>query len=409
MKILVFNAGSSSQKSRLYEITEEPSFTAPQPLWAADASWGDEKEGAKLVITANGQKLTSQLPTGKRPEVIKHMLQTLWSGKTQVVADPSEIALVGHRVVHGGPKYYESVLITEEVQEDIRAFAAFAPLHNPANLEGITMTQDLLGQVPQIAVFDTAYHHHLPLEVKVYPGPYSWFEQGIQRYGFHGISHQYCARRSAQIVGRDPASLRIVNCHLGNGCSLAAIYNGQSIDTTMGFTPLEGLMMGSRSGSIDPSILFYLQRKYGYSADDLERILNKESGLSGVSGSSSDMRNIMQSAQQGNERASLALNIYLYRLRYFIGAMIASLSGIDILTFTGGIGENATQVRARTCESLGFLGLKLDQAKNAASPVDQDIATADSTVRVLVVHTEEDWEIARECWSKRTSAEVRQH
>lgn len=401
MKILVFNAGSSSQKSRLYEITEEPSFTAPQPLWAADASWGDKKGSTSLTVTANGQKVTSQLPTEKRSEVIENMLQTLWSGKTQVIANPTEIALVGHRVVHGGPKYHESVIITVEVQEDIRTFAEFAPLHNPANLEGITMIQDLLGQVPQVAVFDTAYHHRLPLEVKVYPGPYAWFEQGIQRYGFHGISHQYCARRSAQIVGCDSASLRIVNCHLGNGCSLAAIHNGQSIDTTMGFTPLEGLMMGSRSGSIDPSILFYLQRKYSYSADDLERILNKESGLSGVSGVSSDMRNIMQAAQEGNERAKLALNIYLYRLRYFIGAMIASLGGIDILTFTGGIGENAAEVRAKTCESLSFLGLKLDEAKNAASPVDQDIATADSAVRVLVVHTEEDWEIARECWYKR--------
>jgi acetate kinase len=300
--------------------------------------------------------------------------------------------------VHGGPHYSQSVLITPEVKAEIRRFASFAPLHNPENLSVIETTERILDNIPQVAVFDTAYHSHLLPEAMIYPGPYSWFEQGIRRYGFHGISHQYCARRSAQIVGRDLKSLRIVNCHLGNGCSLAAIRAGQSIDTTMGFSPLEGLMMGTRSGSIDPSILFYLQREHGYSAAQLDQILNKESGLKGISGVSGDMREILHAIKEGNQRAKLALLMYVYRLRYFIGAMIASLAGIDVLTFTGGVGENSPEVRAKTCEAFRFLGLQLDPDKNAASPADQDIATPESAIRVLIVHTEEDWEIARECW-----------
>ncbi|HEX3640448.1 MAG TPA: acetate/propionate family kinase, partial [Ktedonobacteraceae bacterium] len=284
MKILVLNAGSSSQKSRLYEIVDQPSSTALTPLWAADADWTQTKDVAELKITANGQTITQKLPSEARSTIIEQMLKTLWSGKTQVIAQPTDIDIVGHRVVHGGPHYHQSVLITPDVKAEIQHLASFAPLHNPENLKGIEAAERTLGNIPQVAVFDTAYHSHLPQETMVYPGPYSWFEQGIRRYGFHGISHQYCARRSAQIVGQELKSLRIVNCHLGNGCSLAAIRAGQSIDTTMGFTPLEGLMMGTRSGSIDPSILLYLQREHGYSAAQLDQILNKESGLKGVSG-----------------------------------------------------------------------------------------------------------------------------
>jgi len=384
MKILVLNAGSSSQKSRLYEIVDHPSTTPPTPLWTADASWTPKKGVAELKIIANGQTITQELPTEELSNTIEPMLKTLWSGKTQVITQPTDIDIVGHRVVHGGPRYHQSVLIKPDVKAEIQHLASF---------------ERILSNIPQVAVFDTAYHSHLPQETMVYPGPYSWFEQGIRRYGFHGISHQYCGRRSAQIVGQELKSLRIVNCHLGNGCSLAAIRAGQSIDTTMGFTPLEGLMMGTRSGSIDPSILLYLQREHGYSAAQLDQILNKESGLKGISGVSGDMREILQAIKEGNQCAKLALSMYVYRLRYFIGAMIASLAGIDILTFTGGVGENSPEVRAKTCEAFSFLGLQLDQAKNAASPPDQDIATPESAVRVLIVHTEEDWEIARECWS----------
>lgn len=398
MKVLVLNAGSSSQKCRLYDITGEPPSIPPAPLWAADADWTARAGTVELTITANGHTMTTELPRGERAEVIEQMLHTLWSGETQVVARPSEIALVGHRVVHGGSHYRESVLVTLQVQEDIRALASFAPLHNPVNLEGMTVVEHILGSVAQIAVFDTAYHRHLPLVAQVYPVPYAWFEQGIRRYGFHGISHQYCARRSAEIVAQDLPTLRIVNCHLGNGCSLASIREGQSIDTTMGFTPLEGVMMGSRSGSIDPGILFYLQHAHGYSAETLEQILNKEAGLKGISNLSGDMREILQAIKHGNTRAQLALDLYVYRLRLFIGAMIASLEGIDVLTFTGGVGEHVPEVRARACQAFGFLNLKLDEAKNGAAPVDQDISAPGSAVRVLVVHAEENWEIARECW-----------
>lgn len=398
MNILVLNAGSSSLKSRLYAIQDTPADTPQKPVWEANADWTKKKDTAELKITAHGQTVETEIPASERARVTGEMLKSLWSGKTQVLAQPSEIAAVGHRIVHGGQDYRESTLITPQVKSAIQRLSAFAPLHNPANLEGIEAVEQALGTVRQVAVFDTAFHSTLPPEAIIYPGPYHWFEQGIRRYGFHGISHQYCAWRSAQILKRDPSELRLVNCHLGNGCSLAAIQHGQSIDTTMGFTPLEGLMMGTRSGTVDPSILLYLERSQGSTAEQLEQILNKESGLKGISGISSDMRQIMQAIEEGNERAKLALNIFIYRLRSFIGAMIASLGGIDVLTFTGGVGENAAAVRTGACEAFGFLNLKLDEARNATSPADQDIATPDSAVRVLIVHTEEDWEIARAAW-----------
>jgi acetate kinase len=398
MKILVLNAGSSSQKIRLYELSgdEEPASAPPPPLWAADADWGDGEQ-ATITLSAGNQRVTSEHPGSQRGEILTHLLQQLWQGDLAVLKAPSEITVVGHRVVHGGPKYRESVLITPEVRDELRALIPFAPLHEPANLEGIEITELLLGNVPQVAVFDTAFHHNLPLVAQVYPGPYAWFEQGIRRYGFHGISHQYCARRSAQLVGKELTGLRLVTCHLGNGCSLAAIRGGQSIDTTMGFTPLEGLMMGTRSGSIDPAILLYLQREQGQQPQDLARILNHESGLLGISGISGDMRTVMKEAEQGQQRAQLALDLYVYRLRSCLGSMIAALEGIDVLTFTGGVGEHAAEMRARTCAHLAFLGLSLDADKNTSASTDGEISTPHSSVRVLVVHTEEDWEIARAC------------
>jgi acetate kinase len=399
VKILVLNAGSSSQKIRLYNIADALPEQAPRPLWQADTEWIAEKgAGQSTITTVSGQSLRVEVPAASRSAVMEQMLKMLWSGATQIIDDPHDIVVVGHRVVQGGPHYQESVLITAQVKDTIRQLSAFAPLHNPINLEDIEAVEHVLPSVPQVATFDTAFHRQMPLKATIYPGPYAWYEQGIHRYGFHGISHQYCARRVAQILGRDLATLRIVNCHLGNGCSLAAIRGGRSIDTTMGFTPLEGLMMGTRSGSIDPSILLYLERQQAETADTLERILNKESGLKGISGISYDMRIVLQASEQGNERARLAIELYVYRLQTFIGSMIAALGGIDVLSFTGGVGENATAIRAATCEAFGFLNLKFDAARNEASPVDQDIATPESSVRILVVHTEEDWEIARECW-----------
>jgi acetate kinase len=326
------------------------------------------------------------------------MLRTLWSGKTKVITDPSDIDVVGHRVVHGGLEFEQSTFVTAEVKEAIARLAELAPAHNPASLEGIVATEQILGAVPQIAVFDTAFHAQMPEMAAIYPGPYEWWEQEIRRYGFHGISHQYCTARAAEILSRDMKDLRLLTCHLGNGCSLAAVRGGRSVNTTMGFTPLAGLMMGSRSGSVDPGVLLHLLRQPNYSVDQLDRILNQKSGLEGISGLSSDMRDILAAMAQGNQRAQLAFDTYVHSLRSHIGAMIASLGGLDVLVFTAGVGEHAAPVRAAACEAFAFLGLKLDSEKNAQPRLDWDIAAPDSTVRVLVIHTEEDWEIARECW-----------
>ncbi len=400
MKILVLNAGSSSQKSRLYEIGETLPDSAPMPLWAADADWTKDKGSAELDIsTSSGKKVQQEVSADSRSAVTEQMLKTIWTGETKVLNAPTDIDIVGHRVVHGGPDYRESVFIDQKVKDDIQKYASFAPLHNPVNLEGIQAVEHVFGdRVRQVAAFDTAFHKTLPMQTVVYPGPYEWYEQGIRRYGFHGISHQYCTERIGQILQEDEAHLRILNCHLGNGCSLAAIQNGESFDTTMGFTPLEGVMMGSRSGTIDPGILVYLQREKGYTADQFDSTLNKESGLKGISGISNDVRQIEKAIGEGNARAKLALDIYTYRLRYFIGAMIAVLGGVDVISFTGGVGEHADGIRAEVCKGFAFLNLKLDEQKNKQSPADSEISTDDSDVRVLVVHTEEDWEIAKECW-----------
>ncbi|AFZ32360.1 acetate kinase [Gloeocapsa sp. PCC 7428] len=398
MKILVLNAGSSSQKSCLYELSDPLPDSPPHPLWEAKVDWGQHPGVATIKIKAQDRVLETELETDSRPEVFSYLFDTLVKGKTQVIDDLSEIDIAGHRVVHGGQDYREATLITPEVKDTILLLSDFAPLHNPANLEGIEAIEQLLPSLPQVAVFDTAFHSQIPLSAAVYPGPYEWFEQGIRRYGFHGISHQYCAHRAATLLKRDLQSLRLIVCHLGNGCSLSAICDGVSIDTTMGFTPLEGLMMGSRCGSIDPGILIYLLRDRQLDADKLDEILNYASGLKGISGISQDMRQIQSAIASSNSRAQLAFDMYVHSLRKHIGAMLATLGGLDALVFTGGVGENQAQLRALACESFAFLGLKLDLDKNADSPGDTDIATDDSTVRVLIINTQEDWAIATECW-----------
>lgn len=401
MKILVLNAGSSSQKSCLYDITDAAHFgsSPPQPLWESLVDWNRRQGIAEVKITtARGTVLERELSAQTRSAVMAQVLDTLWQEKTRVIDDLSEIDVVGHRVVHGGQQYCKSVIVTAEVKKAIADLASFAPLHNPINLEGIEAIEQALGDIPQVAVFDTAFHSQLPLAAAVYPGPYAWFEQGIRRYGFHGISHQYCARRAAQLMGRPLEDLRLIVCHLGNGCSLSAIRDGHSVDTTMGFTPLEGLMMGTRSGSIDPGIFIYLLRQEGYTADRLERLLNQESGLKGVSGLSADMRQIATEAAAGNTRAQLALDVFIHRLRSAMGAMLASLDRLDALVFTAGIGENSPSIRAATCEAFQCLGLQLDPIENERHPVDVDIAAPESAVRIFTIHTQEDWAIAQDCW-----------
>jgi acetate kinase len=406
MKILVLNSGSSSEKCCVYDIVDKLPALAPKPLWEAEIEWSGSALGgagtANLVITgASGTPRKESLPFESRRQALERLLNSLREGAAPAVHSFSEIAVVGHRVVHGGGQFVEPVIVTPAVKNGIRELAAFAPLHNKAELEGIEAVESVLGTVPQVAVFDTAFHHNLPQAAAVYPGPYSWWEKdGIRRYGFHGINHQYCAERAAQLLPSDSAAgLKLVSCHLGNGCSLAAISASRSVDTTMGFTPLEGLMMGTRSGSIDPAIVTYLIRQQGSTADQVDHILNAQSGLLGISGISSDMREILDARKSGNSRAQLAFDIFIHRLRTGIGAMIAALGGIDALIFTAGIGEHSPDVRAAACTSFDYLGLSIDAAKNQASPVDADIATMDSRVRILVIRAQEDWAIARFCWT----------
>ncbi len=400
MKILILNAGSSSQKSCLYDLEEVLPDTPPKPIWEASIDWTHHEGFAEIKVKPqHGKVLEEKISATSRPEIIEHMLETLWSGATPVLNSPSEVDIIGHRVVHGGEEYRQSAIINADVKTAIAKLAIFAPVHNPANLEGIEAAEKVFANTTQVAVFDTAFHAHLTPAAYTYAIPTKYTEQSIRRYGFHGISHQYCRDRTAQILDRKIEDLRLITCHLGNGCSLAAIRNGQSIDTTMGFTPLEGLVMGSRSGSIDAGILIHLLRQPDMDVEKLDRILNRESGLLGISGISADLRPILQAIAEGNQQAQLAFDVYVHSLRSHIGSMLASLGGLDVLVFTAGVGENAPAVRAAACERFEFLGLKLDLEKNNQQLLDVDIAAPDSTVRVLVIHTQEDWEIARECWN----------
>jgi acetate kinase len=297
-----------------------------------------------------------------------------------------------------GPHFEDPVIITPEVHSAIASVSAFAPLHIRAELEGMTIVENLPGAVPQMAVFDTGFHRQMPLSAAIYLGPYAWFESGIRSYGFHGINHQYSAERAAQLLGKDKKSLKIVTCHLGNGCSVAAVHEGRSLDITMGFTPQDGLMMGTRSGAVDPGILTYLMREGRLDAQEIDTVLNQKSGLLGISGLSGDMRDILAGIQQGHKRAKLAFDIYVHRLRVAIGGMAAVMGGMDALVFTAGVGENSPDVRAAACSGLEFLEVRLVAETNARPSLDQDISTAGSRVHVLVIRAEEDWAIAAECW-----------
>ena len=392
MIILVLNAGSSSQKSCLYSLGKLLPNTPCEPLWEAHIDWTVAQNKGILTVKSNGIKQKIELT--ERNTALRVLLDTLVTGETKVLTSLNDIDVVGHRVVHGGAKYSQATVITPEVKQAIADLIPLAPNHNPAHLEGINTIEEILPQVPQVAVFDTAFHATIPQRAHVYPLPYEWYEKGIRRYGFHGISHEYCANRTAQILQQPLDSLKIVTCHLGNGCSLAAIKNGVCIDTTMGFSPLEGLMMGTRCGSIDPQIPVYIMEEYGLDTQKLNRILNKESGLKGVSGVSADMRAISKAIADGNQQAKLTFDIYIHRLKAAIGAMVSSLNGLDVLVFTAGVGENSSIVREKTCAGLTYLGLQLDLAKNNAFPVNENIATENSQVQVLVISTQEDWAIS---------------
>lgn len=403
MRILVFNAGSSSQKTCLYDIAGSLPPDPPQPIWEGKI----EVKGEQADVHAKNSQgvrfegpLESQL--GVRAGSVAGLLANLWSGKALAASPPDKIDAAVHRIVNGGAKFRDPVLITQDVKAAIAEMASSAPLHNTIELDGIEFVKRRFGGVPQVAVFDTGFHKTLQEAAYVYPGPYDWLAQGIRRYGFHGINHQYCAERTAQILGQELESLKIVTCHLGNGCSLAAVRGGRSVDTTMGFTPLEGLMMGTRSGSVDPGILTYLMRS-GTTTAQLDDALNSKSGLLGISGVSGDMREIVRAMKNGNTRAKLAFDIFVHRLRSSIGSMIATLGGIDALVFSGGIGEHSPDVRAAACASFGFLNLEINGEKNDRTLHDEDISDNKSAVRVLVIRAGEDWAMAKAAWELMSS------
>jgi acetate kinase len=398
MKILVLNSGSSSQKTALFELGAKSSPEPIAPIWEGKLDWNGNDEALSIKNSAGQRVRThSKTASGDRQAAVKKLLQNLWRGPAAVLHSASEIHSAGHRIVHGGPNLTHPVIVTSEVKRAIANLSAIAPLHNQAGLEGIALIERLLPSIPQVAVFDTGFHRTLPAAAKTYAGPYDWYEQGIRRFGFHGINHEYCANRAAQLLGRDLERLKVISCHLGNGCSLAAIEGGKSVDTTMGFTPLEGLMMGTRTGSIDPGILTHLLRTKYAGPRDLDGILNHKAGLLGISGISSDMRDILEARGKGNERAQLAFDIFVHRLCSEIGAMAVSLGGFDVLVFTAGIGENSAEVRTSACTQLKFLGVEIDTAKNAAVKSDAQISPPSSKVDVLVIRAQEDWSIAREC------------
>jgi acetate kinase len=398
MKILVLNSGSSSQKACLYQIGEALPEDPPAPLWEGRIEWGSDTAAITVKNSKGGVK-KEKLKISSHDSVLKHLLATSWTGEMRGVASAAEIDAVGHRVVHGGTRFHNPILITNDLYSALAGLSQFAPLHIQSELEGMKIAADLLGDVPQFAIFDTGFHRQMPSVSQMYPGPNEWFERGIRRYGFHGINHQYCATRAAQLIAKDLKSLKIVSCHLGNGCSVTGIKAGRSMNTTMGFTPLDGLMMGTRSGSVDPGILIFLMRQYGLNADQLDDMLNKKSGLLGVSGLSGDMRDVLAGMHAGNERAKLAFDLYIHGLRTAIGGMTAVLEGLDVLVFTAGVGENSPQVRAGACKGLDFLGMSVDVNKNDSASPDADISSPESRVKVLVIRAGEDWAIAGECWN----------
>jgi acetate kinase len=403
MNILVLNAGSSGLKASLYQLTTAYLSIDPvAPLWTGQIDRHSDQTMSLKAETADGRSIrttTTNPPTDFQNLLSHNLLNSLWQGETKVIDNITEIDIVGHRVVHGGTQYYQPTLIDAQVQAEIDRLSAFAPLHNPANLMGIRAIAALAPNLLQIAVFDTAFYGNLSEISYVYPLPYEWLGQGIRKYGFHGISHQYCADRAAQLLNRDLRDLRLISCHLGNGCSLAAIKSGVCIDTTMGFTPLDGLMMGTRCGSIDPGIILHLLREKKYTVEELDHVLNFESGLLGVSGVSNDLREIDRAIELGNTRAKLALDLYIHLLIAKIAALLPELGGVDALIFTAGVGENHAGIRRAVVAKLAFLSVEIDLALNTSDVADDlDLATLTSAVRILRIHTQEEWQIAKACW-----------
>jgi acetate kinase len=392
MKILVINAGSSSLKYQFIDTDTKEVL----------AKGGAERIGLDnaLIVHTKGKtdKVTIEVDLPDHKTAVAKVLEILTSKDHGVISDLSEIDAVGHRVVHGGEKFAHSVIITSAVKTAIRVCSDLAPLHNPANMTGIDACEAAMPGVPQVAVFDTAFHQTMPSESYMYALPYEVYEEyGIRRYGFHGTSHAFVANRAAEMLGRPIEDLKIITCHLGNGSSIAAVKNGKSVDTSMGLTPLAGICMGTRCGDIDPAIVTFLMNKEGLDMKGIDNLMNKKSGVAGVSGVSSDFRDLYAAADSGNRRAKLALDMFIYQCKKFIGAYAAAMGGVDAIVFTAGIGENTPQIREDAVKGLEYMGVKVDPKKNAGlRGVEANISADDATVQVLTIPTNEELAIARD-------------
>lgn len=391
MNILVLNCGSSSVKYKLIEIKANKVL----------AEGGIEKIGlpdAFIKFKFGNEKIQQDLDINDHVGAIKSILDNLTSKEYGCIKDFKEIDAVGHRVVHGGEKFNKSVLINDEVIAKIKECYGIAPLHNPVNMAGIDAINEVLPEVPQVGVFDTAFHQTMPAKSYMYALPYKYYaEDGVRRYGFHGTSHRYVSQRVCEFLGVEPKGKKIITCHVGNGGSITAVKDGKSIDTSMGLTPTEGLMMGTRCGDVDPGALIFLMDKHNLSSKDMLNMVNKESGLAGISCVSSDMREITTAAKQGNEKAILSLEMYEQRITKYVGAFAAEMGGVDIIVFTGGVGEHQSSTRANVCNPLRFMGVEIDDAANDANNGDEGIiSTPNSAVKVVVIPTDEEYMIAKD-------------
>ena len=391
MKILVINCGSSSLKYQLIDSDTEA-------VLAKGLCERIGIEGSQITYQKSGEdKIKTLIPMPDHTKAVELVISALTDAENGVIESLSEIGAVGHRVVHGGEKFASSVLITDEVMAAVEECNDLAPLHNPANIIGINACKQLMPSVPQVGVFDTAFHQTMPAEAYIYGIPYEYYEKyGVRKYGFHGTSHSYVSKRTAQILGEDYSSLRTIVCHLGNGASICAVDGGKSVETSMGMTPVMGLVMGTRSGSIDPGVIEYIGKKEGLDLEGTINILNKKSGVLGISGVSSDFRDLDAAIKEGNERAAVAIDVFVHRVVHYVGAYAAAMNGVDAIVFTAGVGENDPEVRAKISAHFGYLGAELDSEKNNIRGEERIISTDSSKVKLLVVPTNEELMIARE-------------
>ena len=391
MKVLVINCGSSSLKYQVLDMANES-------VLAIGLIERIGIEGSVLKQERKGfDKYVLEAPMKTHKEAIAHVLQTIIDPVNGVLKNMDEIAAVGHRVVHAGEKYSGSVLVDEQVMAALDECTELAPLHNPPNILGIRACQELMPSTPMVGVFDTAFHQTMPKEAYIYAIPYEYYEKyGIRRYGFHGTSHRYVSERAAALLGKSVKDTKVITCHLGNGASVAAIDGGKCMDTSMGFTPLEGLVMGTRSGDIDPAIISFIKEKEGLTVNEVTNILNKKSGVLGISGISSDFRDIEDAAKKGNERAQLALDVFALKVKSYIGAYLAELNGADAIVFTAGVGENGIDARMNICRDLEHLGIKMDTERNKVRGKETEISAQDSAIKIFLIPTNEELVIARD-------------